>query len=568
VISRARSSFLAALAALVVLTGLAWGLPRSPAEARPGAVPKSVCARYDDGVRDGVCVRDSRGGIYWLGTLRGYDGVEMYCIDFHFATRWGVAHRRVTLAGGLPTSVGGTVAAATTAALTYLVTRYPANEANDTTAAAIGLIIRQVMGDVRRPYGQMIPGGLTVRGEVRSVGFVSSTVVRKARTLWDEARLRRGPWSLQVTIAPGPDRRIEPGEQVRATVRGTNGSRKPQDMKVALTYTGFTGPASVRLGTDGQATVTLTAPSTPRAAGLTARVADAPSPAPVLVRPIRWHANPHPGHSSSVSQRGLLGRQAAVGASARVVVEVHFGPAVETVTSDPEVLVGAVLTDKVTITGADPTYVGPVTAALYGPFAAPPGRESCTGAPAGTVQLPIHGDGVYSTLGITVKAVGYYTWVETLPATASQEQVRTPCGLTEETTVARSQPRIITRTSRAVVEVGARISDRVRVSGTAPGYAAQATARLYGPYSSRAAATCTGTPYRVVSFQVRGNGDYVTPEVRLGAAGYYTWVESLPGAGLTAAATTSCGLVAETTLAHRTPPVPQHPSVPAGGSRR
>ncbi|RNL60498.1 hypothetical protein EFK50_19440 [Nocardioides marmoriginsengisoli] len=532
-------------------------------------MPRSLCAKYDRGVQDGFCLRDGRGGLYWLGTLRGYDGVEMYCIDYLFATNWGVAHKRITLSGTLPTSLGGSVAAATTAALTYVVTRNPASAVNDTTAAAIGLIIRQVMGDVRKTGGPGIPGGLTVSRDVRGVSFVNPAIVSRARALWAEARVRRGPWSVQVKVAAGPDGRFLPGEQVRATVRGTNGSRRPQDMTAALSYAGFTGPGSVRLGSDGVATVTLKAPSTPRAASVTARVANAPSTLPVLIRPNRWHPNPRPGNPSSISQRGLVGRQSAVVAADRAVVEVHYGPSVITQTSAAVASPGTVLTDLVTLKGADPAYVGPVTAVLYGPFPTRPTATSCTGAPvAGTVTMPVRGDGSYRTPGIKVGAVGYYTWVETLPAIRSQDALRTPCGVASETTVVRTTPQVSTQTSRSTVEVGAEIADRVRIRGTAPGYAATVTARLYGPYASREAMTCTGAPYREVTFAVRGDGDYLTPSVRLGAAGYFTWVESLPGSGLTNAMTTRCGEVTETTLARRTPPVPKQPYVPAGGSRR
>ncbi len=566
---RARLGLLWMLAAVLVTTMLVTDLGRAPAGAAPAPVPKSVCARYDQGIRDGVCVQDRHGGVYWLGTIKGYDGVEMYCIDFYFATSWGVAHRRVRLSGPLPTSVGRTVRASTTAALTYVATRYPASTADDTTAAAIGLIIRQVMGDVRRPYGQMIPGGLAVGTDVRDVAFVPDRVVSRARQLWREAREHRGPWKVQVKVAPGAEGRVSPGERVVATVRGTNGSATAQDMTVALAYGGFTGPRTVRLGRDGVGAITLTAPPSPTTATVTARVANAPSPAPILVRPTRWQTNPRPGYPSLVSQRGLLGQQAAVLAADRVVVEVHYGPRVVTRTSDVEVTPGAVITDEVVITGADPAYTGPVTATLHGPFPKPPGLADCASGPvAGTVTFPVRGDGTYRTPGVKLSTVGYYTWVEVLPATPSQDAVRTPCGLVEETTVARSSPRIVTQTSAAVVEVGRSITDRVIVSGATPGYTATATAYLYGPYPDLTSATCAGRPYATVQFPVTGNGTYVTPPVRLRAAGVFTWVEELPGDGFTRPARTACGVVSETTLARRTPPVPDRPSVPAGATSR
>lgn len=564
---RPRSLLLLLLALLAAVSALA--VPGVRADARAGAVPRSVCARYDHGVADGVCVRDARGGIYWLGTLRGYDGVEMYCIDYLFATDWGVAHRRVEVSGSLPTSVGGRVPASAVAALSYLVTRYPASQVGDTTAAAIGLVIREVMGDVRRDNAQTIPGGLTVGRDVRRVSFVGSGVEDRATALWREATAHRGPWHLGVTVDPGADHRVSPGERVVATVRGTNGAGKPQDMKVGLGYTGFTGPASVRLGQDGAGTVVLVAPPAPRSAAVSARVTDAPGIHPLVVLPSTWHPNPRPGHSSTTSQRGLIGRQDAVAATAKVVVEVHYGPAVVTRASQEQAAPGSLLTDEVTITGSDPSYAGPVTAVLHGPFPARPDAQSCATAPvAGTVTLPVHGDGTYTTPGIAVSAPGFYTWTESLPPTASQDALQTPCGVITETTVVSARPQVRTRTSATLVQVGGSIRDRVTVTGMRPGAPLVATALLYGPYPSLSAATCTGTPYASVRFPVARDGGYVSPAVRLRAAGIYTWVEQLPGDALSGPVTTPCGLVAETTLAHRTPPVPQHPSVPAGGASR
>ena len=235
---------------VVVLLALAVCLavlspPGGGGRASASAVPKSQCARYDTGVGRGVCLRDALGGLYWLGTLRGYDGVEIYCIDYRFATRWNVRHHRATVIGALPTSIGGRVGAATVAALNHVVVRHPADRADDTTAAAIGLIIRQVMGDVRRGSVQTIPGGLTVATRVTDVAFVPRPVLDRARALWDDARVHRGPWTLRMHIDKGPDGKVVTGERVTAIIRGTNGSGHPQGMEVTLQYGGFTGATRV-----------------------------------------------------------------------------------------------------------------------------------------------------------------------------------------------------------------------------------------------------------------------------------------------------------------------------------
>lgn len=577
------------LRVLLTITALVAGLVAVVTPSEAVSVPDSQCARFDHGLRTGVCFRDSHGGLYWLGTFRGYDGVEVYCIDYLFATDWGVAHTRRTFTGGIPTSIGGSVGPATAAALNHVVTRHPANTVDDTTAAAIGLIIREVMGDVRTGHGQTIPGGLTIDGPVKDVGFVSDPVVRRARDLWADARIHRGPWRLSVALSPGPDGKVTVGERLTATLRGRSGAGRAQDMGVALSYRGFRGPSSVRLGADGVATVALTAPSSPGSGSLSARVGDAPSPYPVIIRPNDWKPNPRPGHSSRVTQRGLVGRQAVVTASASAsAVIVKVRPTLVTQASSQLVEPGASIRDRVTVakTGGAPgsfawSLLGPVPMLSDGTC---PGVGDAAWKGAGVLAsgtVATSGDGTYSTPAYVVRPgdLGCLTYVESRPETATTLPVSTPPGVVEETVLVRrpkATPCVSTVTSRQRGLVGSRIHDRIRVG------CIEAKDRLviewtaHGPLSPRAGAKGEAGCERIGAARwkqapvaargtvvANGPGTYATRTITLRRPGCYTFSESVAGTATTHPTRTAPGIAVETSLITR-PAMPVVPVVPTG----
>jgi hypothetical protein len=112
-------------------------------------------------------------------------------------------------------------------------------------------------------------------------------------------------------------------------------------------------------------------------------------------------------------------------------------------------------------------------------------------------------------------------------------------------------PTITTRASASRVVVGRPLHDTVTIAGFAAGGDATGTAALYGPYRSRAAATCA-SPELVgaVSFVPR-DGTVTTPAVTVTEPGYYVWVASTSADADNAAASHGCGLAAETTLVHK-----------------
>jgi hypothetical protein len=121
------------------------------------------------------------------------------------------------------------------------------------------------------------------------------------------------------------------------------------------------------------------------------------------------------------------------------------------------------------------------------------------------------------------------------------------------TNTAQNTPRIRTITSEDRVTPGTPFRDRVRLRGLAPGSRVTVTARLYGPFTSRAAARC-GQQFVARSVTWRaGNGWSRSPVVRVNQTGVYTWRVSTEATAANEPGTHPCGLAGETTIVARPP---------------
>ena len=127
-----------------------------------------------------------------------------------------------------------------------------------------------------------------------------------------------------------------------------------------------------------------------------------------------------------------------------------------------------------------------------------------------------------------------------------------------------TQPRVRTRTSHARVTPGQPFWDRVRITRLAAGTSVPVTARLYGPFTSRAASSCRPSDLvKTVTWRA-GDGWSRSPSVRISDPGHYTWRVSTGATAMNGAATHRCGLAAETTLVAKPPYVA--PAVAGGFS--
>ncbi|WP_300683637.1 SpaA isopeptide-forming pilin-related protein [Nocardioides sp.] len=128
----------------------------------------------------------------------------------------------------------------------------------------------------------------------------------------------------------------------------------------------------------------------------------------------------------------------------------------------------------------------------------------------------------------------------------------------------KNAPTITTRTSAARVTVGSPLRDKITLRNFTAGGTSQGTVRLYGPYASRAAATCQPAKLVATRHFTPRNGTQTSPAVTVKVAGYYTWVASTSADAKNEATTHRCGLASETTLVHK--PTYGHPIVEAGYS--
>jgi hypothetical protein len=225
---------------------------------------------------------------------------------------------------------------------------------------------------------------------------------------------------------------------------------------------------------------------------------------------------------------------------------VAAAPKVTTQVSDAKVRPGAQLTDKVVLTGAGSVELT-IQVDLFGPFATK-GGISCSGPPFWKGTIAAAGDGTYTSEPATVDRVGYYTYRESIAAAPQTAAFTGQCGETSETSLVTAAPKVVTQVSDDVVEPGGSISDSISVTGLGSSEA-KIGVELFGPFATRAAIKCTGTPYDTAEVYAKGDGTVKTPAVRVKEAGFYTYREHLVGTDLIAESTTECALVAETTLA-------------------
>ena len=229
---------------------------------------------------------------------------------------------------------------------------------------------------------------------------------------------------------------------------------------------------------------------------------------------------------------------------------VQRAPKVTTQVSSQRVRPGDELTDTVIVEGLGEESAT-VSASLYGPF---PSRQaiSCDAPPLWTGTVEARGDGRYLTAPVKLPAGGYYTYRESIAGTDFVRPTQTQCGDVAETSVAVGAPAVRTQISDQATAPGAQITDTAVVTGLGV-LQATVNVELWGPYPSREAMTCTGTPFWTGSFVANGDGTYTTPPVTLDRAGYYTYRESIPATEAYDAAQTGCGEAPETTITTATP---------------
>jgi hypothetical protein len=520
-----RPRFVAALAVLLglLLTSTAFAA-EPPNQHDPCAkAGRDSCATTGTGQ-----YRTYRYGVRWFGDYRkAVDGVDdpLFCVDLRFwypSKAFGYERRS---AAGLHNRDGDAVSTTDLRRMAYALWLDDTSKKDVTQQSATMLYVHGLMGDA-------------APGEVAS-NAIGSAVQSRYATIARSAAKYAGPYTVEVK-APATLTAGTPAT-LTARVLAASGAAVP-DVAVTLDGTG-TGdlPQSVRTGTTG----TAQAAFTPTSAGAAKVVAKAQVAAslPALYVPTK-------GAAARSGQR--LAGPATATVAATVQAAVKAAPQVHTQISQQAIASGTAITDSVAVSGLSGESVT-VKAALYGPFPASD-KTACDGAPVWQGAFTAAADGSYVTDPVTVATPGYYTYVEWIDESDRVAAARTTCGDAAETTVVRGAPAVATQVSAQASAPGAQITDSLTVTGLGA-LSATINVELWGPYASKDAIACQGTPVWTGTVAAAGDGTYQSPPVTLPAAGYYTYRETLAETPAYAATATACGDVAETALAKAAPVV-------------
>ncbi|HEX6020872.1 MAG TPA: sortase [Solirubrobacter sp.] len=514
-----RRLFLLTLAILVATGGAA--LAAEPPNEND---PCSRNGRNTCGTNGEGSYRNYRYGIRWFGDYRGaVEGVSgpTFCIDlrFWYPSRSFDYERRS--AANLRNKEGEAVSAAKLRRMSRALWRYGRSD-KPSQQAAVMLYVHRLMGD-----------GAPGEADPKALSRASRSIYERVRR---EAERYAGPYRIEADL---PER-LTAGRaaELKVSVLAASGRRVP-NVSVALTVTGADAPARVSTGARGVATVPVTA----RDAVTVTASADLPAALPALYVPTR-------GQSARNAQRIV----APATSTERVEVKaaVRAQPQLSTQISAQTAAPGAQITDTVKVTGLG-GRTATIHAALYGPY---PARDeiTCADPPVWTGTVEAAGDGEYVTAPVTLTEPGYYTyreWIEESDVVAAAE---TACAEIAETTVVRGKPAITTQVSAQETAPGAQITDAVVVSGLGK-LGATVNVELWGPFPTREAIRCEGTPFWTGTLEVTGDGTYTSGPVTLASAGYYTYRESIAATEAHDAVVTPCGEASETTIARAAPRV-------------
>lgn len=557
------------LALGLVVTALALVLlppGRTPTAQAATRVAKDACRSIDPNLVNGACLRYStaRGsGLTWIGTYRAPDGRVFFCIDFLYDSR---LPRRAPTVGTdrIVNQLGERVGDAEVAALNHVISTWAGDGStgSDDRDAAIALIIREVMGDGVRPGGTVVyPRGLDVGERVRApIGGLDGAIMGLAQQMWSRASRFRGPYELRMDSRNQGPMRLGRTRTYRVRVLSGTGVRVP-GVEVRFVCTGpIRCPRPVR--SNAHRTKLRIKPHDVGRYRIRA-FATGPAADGLLYRTRSWR--PHGGRTARPAgvQRGWIAQESRTTAVVQASAKIRRArPEVVTRTSEAVVRPGAEIHDVVTVTGLPKGYDAQVTATLFGPFATQPGKGDCTAATrAGSVTLPVAGNGTFATPSVLVPAVGFYTWVESLPGDDHTVPVTTRCGIVEETTqVIRFTPTIRTTASRQRAFVGDALHDRVVLGGVGESPVTIEWV-LHGPRAPRDG-SCDDLTWDGAAIVARGeiaatgDGTYRTPSTPLRSAGCFTYSQRVAPTALTDEALSPPGLETETALAlRRTPEV-------------
>jgi hypothetical protein len=460
-----------------------------------------------------------RYGVRWFGDFRGAvaGAPHTFCLDLGY---WYPAARheyREDTSGTLRNKQGETVSLAARQKIAYAIWAY-GRTTSANQQAAVMLYVHSLMGDAR-------PGEI----DAGAIGVASVY----AKVAADAARYH-GPYRIVASL-PGS---LTAGKSATATIRvlSAAGIALPH-VELTLSSHGASGLAQ-HAQTDASGLARLTFSAAGADFGLSVTTEPLASTLPRIFRPTTAAAAPS-------------GQRLAVPASQQVSND--FAPAVArsklaaTTTATPaSIAVGEKSQDRVTISGASPSYSATVAVRIYGPFRTA-GEVRCDGTPAFQSSFAAKGSATFTTPAATLSKPGLYSYQETIPDDAAHIGLTTPCGVAAESFLVQAQPQLHTTVSSQRAGPGTPITDTVQVTGLT-GERVTVQAALYGPFPSRDAIACTAEPIWSGSLDVPADGEYKTDSFAPTVPGFYTYREQIAAADFVRAAQTACPDDAETSV--------------------
>jgi hypothetical protein len=472
-----------------------------------------------------------RYGIRWFGDYKNVATGQgrAFCIDLGYWYPSASYRYELQSTPGLRNSAGQDVLLVNRQKLAYAIWAF-GRSTNPERQAAVMLYVHSLMGDAR-------PGEADPRG-------INPTVASDYATVAHDAALYHGPYRITGSTSGA----LKVGEATQATVRvlSAAGAGVPN---VSLTLGGANGGASTAT-TDAQGVAHITLrPTSAGAVTVSVKARGLASTLPDVYRASTLEAAPNAQRLVVPTSQEVSGTVVAHVAKGHIAVSSTAAPA--------QLVVGHVVRDRVTISGATAGWHATVSVSIDGPF--PAESETRCGSSAWHGTFTATGPGTYTTPVATVSKPGWYVFAIRVPGDNANVGVRSRCDDPAERFFAQTQPTLATEVSSEKVAVGSPVFDRLTV-GSLGGTPVTATVELYGPFASDTAIACSGTPIWSGSVSVTANGSFQTESFTPTVPGVYSYQATIGSTALVRGSQGACGEAGETTMVPAAPAVVTHVS--------
>ncbi len=518
---RVRSLLLAFV--LAVLVSLAIPLPGSASEPPNPNDPCSTAGRDTCGTTGVGFYANYRYGLRWFGDYRGAipNAAHTFCIDLRYWYPSKAYPYKELDDATLRNRAGEEVSLTNRRKIAYAIWTY-GRSTNANRQAAVMLYVHGLMGD-------------SAPGEASPDALGNHAVSEWYDRIAADAERYHGPYRVETTFPS----QLTVGQKATAVIKVVSaaGNAVP-NLELSLSSGGNAAvPSRVVTNANGIAQASVL-PTKSGDLQIDVKTDPIASTLPAV------YVATNPAAARNGQRLTKPEAQRATATIDATVAEVRL-TATSSVTPK-NVVVGQLVTDKVTIKNAKPSYRGTVQVSVYGPFRQS-SAISCTGTPAAKSTFKVAGPGVYRTTSVRTEKPGLYVFQELVPPDANHLGFLTPCKDPAELFRVAVRPDVTTLVSAQRSTPGASIHDTITVAGLL-GEKVTVEAALYGPFASPAAVKCAGTPAWTGKVEVTADGQYQTEPVKLDKSGYYTYQEAIADGPFVRAVKTKCADTAETTV--------------------